>query len=136
MKRTKKIILGIFTFLLLVGGVYAVSQTLYTNNKYELPKGGAVAITNKKAKNKNARAILEISTITDGTDKTILSAYKLENGSLILKATKTVGIKTGICVNTKIGTVGKGTWTLKNSALSGKDKYAGWSGIINYISES
>ncbi len=79
---------------------------------------------------------MTIDGATSGVKKTKYIAYRLENGSLVKKATKITSFTVYTCNLVSIGSVGKGKWSITNQAFDGSTDYAGWNGQLKYLSVS
>ena len=137
MKKLKTICLALCLMCIGMLVVSAASKTIYTNNSYKLDKGGAVAVVNLSAPNNNAKATIEITSITSGTKKTRFVGSKLVSGKYQIKANATSSITLNTCSLVTIGNIGKGTWQIVNYADNGSGSdYAGWGGYLTYTSVS
>ncbi len=136
-KRLEKF--GLFSFLFLLGivSIHAASKTIYSDSAYSINYGGVRAAVNISAPYPVAQYDISVSAINGlALYKTKFVAGKLENGEYSDKATRVINISLYTSYLGNIGTIGSGTWSIRNQAFENSSKYVGWSGKLKYNSIS
>ncbi len=120
-----------------IASIHAASKTIYSDSAYSVNYGGARAIVNLSAPYPVAQVDLSVNAINGvALYKTKFVAGKTENGEYSDKVSKVVNISLFTSYLGNIGTVGSGTWSIRNQAFENSSKYVGWSGTLKYNSIS
>lgn len=135
----KKAIIGTLLLVVvsLVGimSINAASQTLYSDSSYTITSGFTQTQKALRANNDYFYASVDPSFVGVGSNYTIIHGKKATDLD-IYGVQKQVALSTTMGYFGKIGNIGSGVWTLKNSAKNGATNLASWSGNLEYFSRS